>query len=588
MAKELEEKDLEVSLPRYYWEKFKSLDKFYRTTFLITGLFAIVLVSTGAAILNLRSHAGGGAVAAKVDINPALVSISVGQTQGISAIAYDYNNSPMFSGVSYEWSMSSTNSVATLSKTVSDITDLYGLKVGCGQLTVIARDGVNTITKSIQVVVSDSNSTPNCVTPSNYNRVFVTSNLYNASLGGLSGADAKCQVSADAGKLGGVWKAWLSDNITSVSARLIHSTSPYVNVNGSIIANNWQDLTDGNLQNRISKTEFGQDDGGQIWTNTKSDGSLKNTDNSKTCFNWTIGDNQYSGIVGDSNYTTASWTDRGYNGGLQGYGTCGEVGRLYCFEQPQSQITPTPTPISNPTAMVTSDVVLNAGNFYMDINGKRYYGTKPIELHSNVGNPYPTTTTLEAIWHENGVEMRLFIYFRVDPTNKNRWEIYDIRTYDGNANGEWLYYPADKSWGNFGNLGYPGIWQKLDLRSKTGNGLIHFDDLKLGPFKDYIPVGNVSLKVASTSNYSRNRLGVSLTWTKATNAVKYNLYHKTSKTQSYGGALISTAAQRYTAIVEANKPHYFVVEACSVSTCVKSNEVYVPLKGTVFTIPPGI
>src|SRR5262245_3061033 len=43
-------------------------------------------------------------------------------------------------------------------------------------------------------------------------RVFVTSAIYPGNIGGLMGADAKCQTSADAAMLGGSWRAWLSQD----------------------------------------------------------------------------------------------------------------------------------------------------------------------------------------------------------------------------------------------------------------------------------------------------------------------------------------------------------------------------------------
>src|SRR5207248_2675590 len=43
-------------------------------------------------------------------------------------------------------------------------------------------------------------------------RVFVTSVMYDGNLGGLAGADAKCQARATAASLSGTYKAWLSDD----------------------------------------------------------------------------------------------------------------------------------------------------------------------------------------------------------------------------------------------------------------------------------------------------------------------------------------------------------------------------------------
>ena len=81
---------------------------------------------------------------------------------------------------------------------------------------------------------------------------------YDGNLGGLAGADSKCQARADAAGLGGSWNAWLSDDAESASSRITRSSGPYTRVDGVLVANNWDDLTDGSLQNPLSIDEFGR------------------------------------------------------------------------------------------------------------------------------------------------------------------------------------------------------------------------------------------------------------------------------------------------------------------------------------------
>ena len=50
-------------------------------------------------------------------------------------------------------------------------------------------------------------------------RAFVTSQLYNGNMGGLAGADARCQGLADAVGLPGTYRAWLSSATESPSTR---------------------------------------------------------------------------------------------------------------------------------------------------------------------------------------------------------------------------------------------------------------------------------------------------------------------------------------------------------------------------------
>lgn len=71
--------------------------------------------------------------------------------------------------------------------------------------------------------------------------VFVTSQVYNGNLGGLTGADAKCQAQAAAAKLPGTYKAWLSDSNGSPSTRMTKVAAPYVRTDGVMIAGSWSD-----------------------------------------------------------------------------------------------------------------------------------------------------------------------------------------------------------------------------------------------------------------------------------------------------------------------------------------------------------
>lgn len=88
-------------------------------------------------------------------------------------------------------------------------------------------------------------------------RVFVTSQLYTGDLGGLAGADAKCQALADAASLGGTYKAWLSSSTVDARERLTHSSKPYVLVDGSVVANDWDEFASDQHQRPIDLTETG-------------------------------------------------------------------------------------------------------------------------------------------------------------------------------------------------------------------------------------------------------------------------------------------------------------------------------------------
>jgi len=186
-------------------------------------------------------------------------------------------------------------------------------------------------------------------------RVFITSTPYTGNLGGLTGADSKCQEKADVANLGGQWKAWLSDSQTSAASRLIHSDYQYIRIDGIVVANNWADLTDGSLQNTITIDETGnlKTTYTAAWTNTQTDGSSYYSDYGKSCNNWTAGYWGPSAILGFASHIDGLWTI--------GFGpsttTCQNMGSLYCFEQtpyvPTPTITPTPTPTNTPTPTPT-------------------------------------------------------------------------------------------------------------------------------------------------------------------------------------------------------------------------------------------
>lgn len=83
----------------------------------------------------------------------------------------------------------------------------------------------------------------------------------------------------------------------------------------------------------------------------------------------------------------------------------------------------------------TQFVELHADDFRITVAGKEFLGqTSNSSLHSDPGTA-DAYTTLERTWIENGVEMRLFMYFYSDGTD---WWAGEIRIYDGQPKGEWL------------------------------------------------------------------------------------------------------------------------------------------------------
>jgi hypothetical protein len=89
----------------------------------------------------------------------------------------------------------------------------------------------------------------------------------------------------------------------------------------------------------------------------------------------------------------------------------------------------------NKVSWETPYAKITSSDFYIKIGDKKFYGKDPVSIHSDPGTD---KTTLEVSWRENGVEMRLYLYFR--KIEKNMWEMYEMRTYNGEVKGDWIYY----------------------------------------------------------------------------------------------------------------------------------------------------
>lgn len=96
---------------------------------------------------------------------PDVSAIAGGDTIHLSALAYDSSNVPIFSGVTYQWGLSSQQSVGTLTTTTGTITDFVPLNAGTGDLYVIATQNGTSITKGISVRVLTPSPTPQPTTP---------------------------------------------------------------------------------------------------------------------------------------------------------------------------------------------------------------------------------------------------------------------------------------------------------------------------------------------------------------------------------------------------------------------------------------
>lgn len=155
--------------------------------------------------------------------------------------------------------------------------------------------------------------------------VFATTKDFGGGFGGIAEADLRCQNHADASQSprvkGRKFVAWVSTAASSVASRFPKGTKAYVRPDGAKIANDWSDLTDGDLMNGISLNEDGAPPGGsdRVWTGTNNNGTSSND----TCGGWK--DLQEQGQRGNLGGAGGGWSN------IDDVG-CGNAAHLYCFE----------------------------------------------------------------------------------------------------------------------------------------------------------------------------------------------------------------------------------------------------------------
>ncbi|MEM8609869.1 MAG: hypothetical protein AAGF92_22425 [Myxococcota bacterium] len=158
--------------------------------------------------------------------------------------------------------------------------------------------------------------------PSSASIVFVTEAVQNGALGGIQVADRLCQTEADLAGVDGTFAVWLSTTDSSVADRLVQSSGPYTLVDGTLIANDWQDLLDGTIQAPINLDASGTQRGGDVWTGTLATGESFAGGDCEGFTEGTMGVSQ----CGSTASAGSAWTEASTP-------SCSTQLRLYCFEQ---------------------------------------------------------------------------------------------------------------------------------------------------------------------------------------------------------------------------------------------------------------
>lgn len=135
---------------------------------------------------------------------------------------------------------------------------------------------------------------------------------YNGNLGGLEGADAKCQAGANYERLGGTWIAWLSDSDTDAIDR-VAGDGPWYTLDGHLAFAHKVDLAG----TPSAVIEVDQAGGivatSSYWTGTKL-GGTKDTAN---CNDWRSESDVDEGVWGNGR-NVAQWTAASHTAGCLG------------------------------------------------------------------------------------------------------------------------------------------------------------------------------------------------------------------------------------------------------------------------------
>jgi hypothetical protein len=265
------------------------------------------------------------------DVDPLSVGSFTGQvvTTPGSGGGKGYSNTVTLSGVSGPVPIQITPSAGAV-----DIL-LNGVSVGGATVNAYQNDTLSFVMDAPDVAGTKNTATITLGTdtydwwvgyanPASEAIVFVTSaTVQGRHLGGLAGADGTCQSAATVAGYGGTWKALMSSSTVSAYDRMPFNWGVLKRTDGVVIANNWTDLWDGNIQNPIDKDENGNAVGASyVLTNTLSSGAVKHTSATYTCNDWTADSQAYTGSSGVS---SSSWVDAGNQV------VCSSNHRLYCF-----------------------------------------------------------------------------------------------------------------------------------------------------------------------------------------------------------------------------------------------------------------
>ncbi len=157
----------------------------------------------------------------------------------------------------------------------------------------------------------------------------VTEDVYDGNMGGLAGADAKCQSAANQASLPGTWQSILSSISASADSRLDLSGEIY-NTKGERVAASesllWASIPE--HEHAIAYNQFGATPTGtgltttNVWTGSTYVGGSSSSE----CSNWST--NTSSGMAANFARTDTNWLEFQVT-------PCSAKLHLYCISDPQ-------------------------------------------------------------------------------------------------------------------------------------------------------------------------------------------------------------------------------------------------------------
>jgi len=192
--------------------------------------------------------------------------------------------------------------------------------------------------------------------------VFVSSTPHDGDFGGLSGVDQWCAGLAHSAGHRGLFLAWLSDPTGSPATRFTPGpNNAYAMVDGTVVADNWADLTDGDIDAAITlDEEGGVPSPSVLYSFTQTDGTAGLFgDANEDCYGADCHCNHWSdnsvaapngSAVARNGFTNGQWTDYSFGN------SCGSPAHVFCFEQyvAAPNDPPTAAPVISPTPLYGS------------------------------------------------------------------------------------------------------------------------------------------------------------------------------------------------------------------------------------------